>query len=259
MTRTTNIIHSTIPAPDGFSEFLHVLVEKWREVPASALNRMFSADLLALPDNEFLGIWQCLFENNCSSDGYSIRGWYHDLYADLANRNGRWIEIGSGLGYDGTFFAQQGASVTFLDIVADNLRVVERVCRLKGIDNVSFVHLDRFETIDALPTYDCLLAVGSLIHAPFKMMSAERRSLGDHLVPGGRWLELCYPRERWEREGGLPFDEWGRKTDGERTPWVEWYDIDKLKLSLYPHRFDTILSHNFHDNDFNWFDLVKRR
>jgi len=90
------------------------------------------------------------------------------------------------------------------------------------------------------------------------MMCEERRILANHLENGGRWLELCYPRERWIREGSLPFTDWGKKTDGERTPWVEWYDTPKLLHALQPHSFDVVTSLNFHDNDFNWFDLIKR-
>ena len=41
--------------------------------------------------------------------------------------------------------------------------------------------------------------------------------------------------------GRPPFSEWGKLTDGERTPWVEWYDIEKLKLRLHPGRFETVL------------------
>ena len=44
-----------------------------------------------------------------------------------------------------------------------------------------------------------------------------------HLKPGGHWIELCYPQQRWIREGRLPFTEWGKVTDGERTPWVECF------------------------------------
>jgi hypothetical protein len=211
-----------------------------------------------MDEGAFLAQWQSWYDNNCAGAGYSTRGWYHDLYAPLAKTGGRWVEIGSGLGYDGTFFAQQGAHVTFVDIVESNLRVIERVCRLRKLTNVEFVVMRDLNDLAKLGTFDCVLAVGSLINAPFELMCEERRVLATHLRTGGRWLELCYPRERWEREGSLPFTEWGKKTDGDRTPWVEWYDLEKLVRSLQPHQFETILDLNFHNHDFNWFDLVKR-
>ncbi|MBI2513661.1 MAG: class I SAM-dependent methyltransferase [Opitutae bacterium] len=241
------------------SSFLERLREKWREVPGSTQDRAFSGDLLQMPDAEFIARWQSWYENNCAGEnGYPVRGWYHDLYAPLAARGGRWVEIGSGLGYDGTFFAEQGAHVTFVDIVESNLKTIERVCRIRGIRNVEFVVMRELADLNQLGEFDTVLAVGSLINAPFEMMCEERRVIASHLRVGGRWLELCYPRERWEREGSLPFSEWGKRTDGERTPWVEWYDLPKLTAALQPHRFDAILDRNFHNNDFNWFDLIKR-
>lgn len=244
--------------PKVLDEFLDTLVAKWREVPGTRQERVFSSDMLNMPDDEFLSFWQQLYDDNCSGQGYSVRGWYHDLYTDLAARGGRWLEVGSGLGFDGTFFASKGAKVTFLDIVADNLKVVARVCKLKGIQNVEFFHLTSLGDVSRLGVFDCILAVGSLINAPFDMMCAERAALSSHLKKDGRWLELCYPRERWVREGSLPYERWGAMTDGDRTPWIEWYDLAKLVSSLSPHRFETVASFNFHNDDFNWFDLIKR-
>lgn len=243
---------------DSFASVLKTLKEKWREVPGTTQKRIFSSELLKLTDSEFLDYWMMLFDNNCSGAGYSTRGWYHDLYKSLALQGGDWLEVGSGLGFDGVFFAEHGANVTFVDIVSENLEAVERLCAIKRIKNVGFVVMEDLDTISELEHFDVVMAIGSLINAPYSMMSEERRMLASHLKIGGRWLELCYPKERWEREGRLEFEDWGKKTDGENTPWVEWYDEQKLLNALEPHTFDTILARNFHDNDFNWFDFIKR-
>jgi len=255
--------HALAPAAPGvaateFDRFLAVLVEKWREVPGSTQERVYSSSFLEQPDDAFHAAWRSLYDNNCSGPGYSVRGWYHDLYQPLATQGGAWLDVGSGMGYDGVYFARCGARVTFLDIVADNLRIIERVCQLEGLTAVDFKHMDSIESLADLGQFDGILAVGSLINAPYELMCMERAALASHLRTGGRWLELCYPRERWAREGSLPFAQWGKRTDGERTPWVEWYDLPKLCMALAPHAFETILATNFHDNDFNWFDLVKR-
>ena len=57
--------------------------------------------------------------------------------------------------------------------------------------------------------------------------------------------------------GKLPFEKWGEKTDGKGTPWCEWYDLDKLLELLKPAHFNPVLNFDFHNNDFNWFDLVR--
>ena len=104
--------------------------------------------------------------------------------------------------------------------------------------------------------FDVVWANGSLIHVPFEFARAECMKILPHLKPSGRWIELCYPRERWVREGRLPFTEWGKVTDGERTPWVEWYDIVKIKRRLFPAPMEVVLDFNFHDDTYNWFDLT---
>jgi protein-L-isoaspartate O-methyltransferase len=240
------------------SEFLHVLREKWKEVPASTQDRTFSGDLLSLTDSQLNEQWQQWYENNCMGAGYSVRGWYHELYAPLAAHHGNWMEIGSGLGYDGIYFASAGAHVTFVDIVESNLRIIERICHARRINNVEFVLMRELTDLKPLGLFDCIMAVGSLINAPYELMCAERREIAEHLRTGGRWLELAYPEARWIREGSLPFSDWGKHTDGERTPWVEWYDWPKLQHALQPHEFELLFTFNFHDNDFNWFDLAKR-
>src|SRR5687767_9316971 len=86
-------------------EMLNALRENWIEVPGTTQDRTYSHDLLKMSETEFLEHWACLYEDNCVKSGYSVRGWYHDLYSPLASLGGEWLEVGSGLGFDGTFFA----------------------------------------------------------------------------------------------------------------------------------------------------------
>ena len=62
-------------------------------------------------------------------------------------------------------------------------------------------------------------------------------------------------RLRSVREGRMPFDRWGEKTDG-GAPWMEWKDLDKLLRLLAPRQFEVVLALEFHNSDFNWFDLL---
>jgi len=180
------------------------------------------------------------------------------LYRDIL-RGRQVMDVGSGLGMDALIFAEHGARVTCVDVVESNLKLIERLARLLKVPNLDFVFFDRMDSLAMLTkTYDVIWCLGSMINVPFTFACKEARELLLHLPIGGRWIELAYPKERWEREGNLPFNEWGVRTDGPGTPWVEWYDLEKLTRRLASAQFDVVLHFNFHDDDFNWFDLVRR-
>jgi len=69
---------------------------------------------------------------------------------------------------------------------------------------------------------------------------------------------LAYPRERFKLLGVRDFVAFGAKTDGERTPWAEWYDDEKVGR-LFGDGFTLNWSRCFgkHETDFVWFDLTK--
>jgi hypothetical protein len=39
---------------------------------------------------------------------------------------------------------------------------------------------------------------------------------------------------------------------------MEWHDLSKVKGYLAPAQFEVVLEVEFHDGDFNWFDLLRR-
>jgi hypothetical protein len=170
------------------------------------------------------------------------------------------LDVGSGFGVDGITFAKSGAKVTFLDIGASNLELLRRLCKIFQIGTAEFFHLENLASLSSLRNdFDCIWCQGSMITVPFEFARLEADALVQHLGLGGRWVELAYPPERWVREGSLPFDKWGRSTDGATTTWMEWYDLSRLRERLRPAEFDVILSFNFHNDDFNWFDLIRRK
>ena len=190
-------------------------------------------------------------------EGFPVRGWYHMLYRDIL-RDKTVLEIGSGMGIDGIELARHGARMTFVDIVESNLELLERLCRIFGIGDARFVYLERLSSLDALPAdFDVVWCQGSLINAPFEFATRECAAILPHLKKSGRWIELAYPRERWERDGRPRFSLWGTMTDGEGTPWMEWYDLGRLSARLAPAKFVPLLTLNFHNDDFNWFDLLR--
>ncbi len=92
---------------------------------------------------------------------------------------------------------------------------------------------------------------------PFPIARRECGNILKHLKPGGRWIELVYPKERWERDLRPVFEHWGKMTDGDRTPWAEWYDAEKLCRRLSPATFRVVLDFCFRDNNFRWLDLER--
>ena len=229
---------------------------KWGEVPTTKMGRGRTVDLLRLSDGELLKRWTEAYRDTSLGSRFRIRGWYQTLYAD-SMKGKKVLDIGCGLGIDGITFAERGAKVTFVDLATSNIELVRRVCGIKRLSDVDFMVMDDVDTLRSLAKdYDYVMAIGSLHNAPFEVLKPEADELLRHLRPGGRWLQLAYPESRWIREGRLPFEQWGGKTDGENTPLVEWYDLPKLTDLLSSGRFRTVLCCEFHDSDYIWFDLL---
>jgi len=232
---------------------LDVLRQKWEEVPCGQSNRIRTGELLLLRDAELLSRWTEFFQD---ASAFPRRGWRQLLYRDVF-RGKRIIDFGCGLAFDTIHYAENGAKVVFVDIIAANVEVVRRLCGLKELAGCEFCYMHDLESLSQIKgTCDAIYCCGSLIHAPLDVVRLEAQALLSHLPIGGRWIELGYPRSRWEREGRMPFDEWGQKTDA-GAPWTEWHDLEKIESYLAPARFDVVLNLEFHNSDFNWFDLVR--
>lgn len=227
--------------------------EKWREVPGGddVDHRVFSDDLLGLSDDQFLAKWDSISARRAAG----VVGRMEPLYREFF-RGRKVLELGGGLGFDGMRFATQGAHWTFADIVPGNLNAIRRVSALKGIpvechligEDLSFEALQR--------DYDAIVVIGSIHHVPFDIARKEGLNALSRLKVGGRWIELVYPRERWRREGSMSFDTWGTRTDGERTPWAEWHDIEKVRRRLHPAILKTVLDFELASNSHRWLDLL---
>lgn len=228
---------------------------KWNEVPYGKYGRRRSSEMLALPDAEFLAVWDASYEQ--CEPGASWCGWYRTLYRDVF-RGKKVLDVGCGMGIDTVFYAQHGAQVTALDVTPDNIGYVQRVCRLKSIECVRFLVMEDLLSLEALPgDFDFIYCCGSMHHAPLEVARLESQALLKLLAPAGRWVALGYPKTRWVREGELKPQDWGTRTDG-WAPWVEWHDLEKLDYLLAPAAFDVVLNLEFNNSDFVWFDLARR-
>ena len=234
-----------------------LLRRKWSVVPFREHDRISTVELLRLPERQLVELWQECYALGVTGEAFSARGWYVLLYQDVF-RGRKVLDVGCGLAPTTIYFVEHGAEVTFLDIVESNVKVVERICEAKGLRHAKFCCMEDLGSLKVLPAdYDFIYCCGSMINLPLEIARLEAQALLEHLPVGGRWIELCYPRERWEREGRLPFDRWGDRTDG-GAPWIEWRDLERMRAILSPADFEVVLYMNFHDSDFNWFDLIRR-
>jgi cyclopropane fatty-acyl-phospholipid synthase-like methyltransferase len=165
------------------------------------------------------------------------------------------LDIGCGMGISTICFAEMGARTTFVDIVEDNVALVKRLCHIKGIE-ANFLCLEHLEDLSNLERdFDVVTALGSLINAPAAVIKAEITLIKQHLRVGGRWLHFAYPKSRWQREGATAFSHWGELTDGLGTPWMEFHDRAKIEWLFKPSKIRVLFECEWHNSDFNWFDI----
>jgi protein-L-isoaspartate O-methyltransferase len=234
------------------------LRKRWVAVPSGDNAFEKTTNLMQLSDGALLAFWEKARKEITTGPEFAHRGWYHTLYADFMHGK-KVMDVGSGLGVDPITFAQHGAKVTFVDLVETNLKVLERLCRIMGLKDVQFVLLNDLDSLRPLDTdYNVIMAMGSMHHAPADILEPEYKELLRHLEVGGHWLQLAYPKARWIRDKRPRFAHWGLSTDGPGTPWAEWYDVEKLLGMFTPAKFDVVLYQEFHNSDFNWFDLLYR-
>lgn len=232
------------------------LADKWHEIPMTLMDRGSSIEQLRLPDAAFLTWWDELEQATLSSQ---LIYWTVEVYRDFV-RGKKLIEVGPGAGIISVQFLREGAQITFMDVAEPNLMLIERVCRLKGIKGASFLPIREFsDPLKVSDDQDAVFALGSLHHTPSEVAKPEFEALASRIKIGGRFIALAYPKERWIREGCKPFNEWGKNTDGERTPWAEWYDADKFLAQLSPYSFRTLMAFNLRNGDCNWFDFQRVR
>lgn len=237
----------------NLSKSFDLLRSKWVEIPVSDVERRHSDSCENLSDDVLLTFWQ----KGAQAVSEDHRGWYQTLYRD-SFRGKRIVDYGCGLGFDCLMYAQHGARVTFVDLVESNVKVVKRLARMMGLDACEFLYMKDLSSLDALQgDYDVIYCCGSMINAPLWVIRMEAQALLRHLPVGGRWMELAYPKAKWVRDGSVPFEKWGDITDG-GAPWMEWHDAEKIKSYLAPARFEVVLELEFHNQYFNWIDLIRR-
>jgi predicted O-methyltransferase YrrM len=94
-----------------------------------------------------------------------------------------------------------------------------------------------------------------MIEVPFGFARRATMHLLPHLRPGGRWVEQCLPRERWERNGRPAFADWRAATGGDAVAGAEWYDLDRMGQRFAPVAVTPLLAFCQSNEQLAWFDL----
>ncbi len=239
---------------NDINSWFETLRSKWSEVPLGT-TRIDSNDLLKINDEEMLQNWTNSLNDDTTYLKYSHRGWYYDLYFDIF-KDKKIIDLGSGLGFDSITFSKVAKSITCIDLVKSNLEFIKKLAKLKNINNLDFFYMESIEDLSKLDNdFDVIFACGSLLHIPFEYAKIQLLELLKHTKSTSRLVMLTYPKERWEKDGSPSFFEWGKMTDGEKTPYAEYYNQEKILKLIHPYQSETILNFNFYFNSFNWFDI----
>jgi SAM-dependent methyltransferase len=178
---------------------------------------------------------------------FAHRGWYHALYAD-GMRGKKVMDVGSGFGVDSITFAQYGAKLTFVDLTESNLKVLERLCKIMELKDIQFVQLKDLDSLKPLDTdYDVIMAMGSLHHAPAEVLRPEVHEVLRHLrCKGGDGSNLLIQsRAGFAKVASL-------SATGAQSPTAP------ARLGRNGMICLVILYQEFHNGDFNWFDLLYR-
>ncbi len=227
-------------------------LKKWSTLPAGKYRKKI-AELNTLSDEElmkaydsFIPVWD------------SERGWEHARYSAMF-RGLKVLEVGSGLGYDALVLSKFAKTWTCADILQINIDLVSRLAKLKGADNLSTQFLQDVCNHNFEKRFNGFYAHGVLHHVPFAIAKEQVNNISKYLESGTKIALLMYPKERWEHAGKLEFENFGVLTDGEGTPWAEWYDDDKIK-QLMGHDFelDNTIHWGWKDIEFVNFELTKR-
>lgn len=203
-------------------DILNSNLVKWETLPAGQ-RRESVAKLLSIETEDLVAFYQ-----NCIVFWEKERGWEYEKYSEMFSDRSV-LEIGSGLGYDGITYSKSVRKWTFCDIIPQNIEFVRRIAGHLDVRNASFQLIEDVIGHDFNELFDGFYAHGVLHHVPFELAQQEVKNIDRFLRSGSKLVLLMYPYERWKICGKPPFEEFGCITDGEGTPWAEYYDETKIQ------------------------------
>lgn len=229
----------------------------WRFAPSGA-GKHDTSDLLLVDDRAFLREWSVAFRKRFSN--YIEEDCFLSCMAD-ALRGKRVASIGSGLGLHEVYYAANGASMTCYDIVASNIRVIDRLASMLGL-SVKTRLLDA--NVKLAGKYDAVFIYGSLMTMPEDRQEELLHAAASCLEPGGVIYLMLYTWTFAEQACGWTstdqFDPavFARATDpsvgAEHCPWSDWHDDEKL-LRVAPSGMAIRKKQHWQQGWFVWYEI----
>jgi len=150
-----------------------------------------------------------LLDGRIESFRRQIVPWLSSL---LAMKDARILEIGCGTGASTVALAEQGASVTGIDIDPDSLWLAQERCRLHEVDAKFLVcNAQDASKLMADQQFDCVIFFACLEHMTHDERQLAIRSIWDSLNPGTLLAVIETPNRLWWFDGHssfLPFFHW---------------------------------------------------
>jgi len=238
-------------------EFINENRVYWRFVPGGE-GKIDTSRLLHAPDAALIDTWRRNKEARYRGE-WEARHFIEHFADRFAGK--RILSFGSGLAYSEIDFLDRGAHVTFADIVDTNIKCIERLYRLLGHSQTSFVVMDDSSRHEFGGPYDHVFAYGSLMYMPEEDQARTLANFRRALAPGGSVFLMLYTPEfvRWT---GTGFDHraFARAADESvgdlHAPWADWHDDEKIGR-LAPD-FSIAHAQTYNQGRFVWYEIVPK-
>jgi 2-polyprenyl-3-methyl-5-hydroxy-6-metoxy-1,4-benzoquinol methylase len=183
-----------------------------------------------------------------------------------ALQGARILEIGCGTGASTVALAEQGATVTAIDIDDESLVVARERCRLHGV-NAEFLRLNAAATGELPPIaqFDFVIFFACLEHMTYAERIAAMHWTWTQLRPGSFWCSIETPNRLWffdDHTSILPFFNW--LPDELAFDYSRFSPREPLRHSYRektPVAFESFLRHgrgvSFHEFDLAMADSAK--
>lgn len=126
--------------------------------------------------------------------------------------NARILEIGCGTGVSTVALAEQGATVTAVDVVEESLKVAEERCKIYGL-HADFLCANATELHQLLAgqQFDFIIFFACLEHLTNQERISAMKTTWEMLSPGSLWCVIDTPNRLWcfdHHTSQLPFYSW---------------------------------------------------